>query len=68
VLDDLFNGLAGNVAGGVELVVGEVSDYEVVSDPRVNSHADLEAARVDFGYQPAVPLEEGLRLTLAARG
>ncbi len=31
VLDDLSNGLAGNVAGGADLVVGDVSDYDVVA-------------------------------------
>jgi UDP-glucose 4-epimerase len=33
-----------------------------------HSHAALEAARADLGYQPRVALEEGLRLTLASGG
>lgn len=42
------------------------------TDPRPgdvrHSHADLEAARTDLGYEPQVSLEEGLRRTLAATG
>ncbi|HEY3241159.1 MAG TPA: NAD-dependent epimerase/dehydratase family protein [Acidimicrobiia bacterium] len=75
---ELCGGKVYNVAGGEQhsvldllgvlaKLLGVEADPQH-TDPRPgdvrHSHADLEAARVDLGYQPKVGLEEGLRRTL----
>jgi UDP-glucose 4-epimerase len=69
-----------NVAGGVERTVldllsilGDLFGVTAEADhapPRpgdvVHSCADISAARAALGFEPGVPLEEGLRRTVAA--
>jgi len=73
-----LNGLAINVGSGEETSVRALvstvlkvteSRAEVVYNPRSSGgvsrmRADLTLARRKLGYQPSVPLEKGLRLTL----